>query len=94
MRYLRPTVVMLSIWQSRRVGDHHLATLPKLPPSWDAAPATPVQQNDPRYPALVKQDRPSDPDQPRTAAKAAKNQQAVGTRQEIEKAVAERRHAE
>ena len=80
--------------QSRRVGDHQLATLPMLPPNWDAAPVAPVQQNDPRYPGPIKQDRPSGPDQQRTAAKAAENQQAVDTCKEIEKAAADRRHAE
>ena len=54
---------MLSIWQSSRVGDHHLTTLLLLPPGGDAAAATPVQQNDLRYPAPIKQDRPLGPDQ-------------------------------
>ena len=33
LRRLWPTVDMLSIWRSRRVGDHHQATLPLLPPA-------------------------------------------------------------
>ena len=65
-----------------------------LPPSWDAAPAAPVQQNDPRHPSPIKQDKPSGPDQQRQAAKAAKNQQAINAPKEIEKAAADRRHSE
>ena len=76
------------------MGDHQLATLPMLPSSGDTAPAAPVQQNDPRYPAPIKQDRPSGPDQRRTATKAAENQQAVDTCTQIEKAADDRRHAE
>ena len=62
--------------------------------SWDAAPAAPVQQKDPRYPAPEQQHRPSGPDLQRQAATAAKNQQAVGTCEDIEKATTEHRLAE
>ena len=65
-----------------------------LPSSGDTAPAAPVQQNDPRYPAPIKQDRPSGLDQQPQAAKAAGNQKAVDARKEIEKAVVDRRDAE
>ena len=87
-------VAMQSIRQSRRVGGHNLATLPLLPPSWDAAPAAPVQQNELRHPAPTKQNKPSGPDQQRKAAKAAENQTANGTCKELEKAAADRRNAE
>ena len=86
---------MQCICHPRRVGDHHLATLSApAASSWDAAPAAPVQQDDPLYAALIQQDRPSGPDQQRKAAKAAGNQKAVDAHKEIKKAVADRRHAE
>ena len=72
------------------MGDYHLATLPLLPRSWDAAPAAPVQQNGPRYPAPIKYDKPSGPYQQRQAAEGTKNQKAVDARKEIEKAATDR----
>ena len=62
--------------------------------SLDTARAAPVQQNDPRYPAPDQQERALGPDQQRKAAKAGGNRKAIDTCKEIEKAMADRRHAE
>ena len=53
-----------------------------------------MQQNELRYPAPIKEDKPSGPDQQQKAAKAAENQTANGTCKELEKAAADRRNAE
>ena len=41
--------------------------------SWDAAPDALVQQDNPRYPAAINQDRPSGTDQQQQAVQAAEN---------------------
>ena len=62
--------------------------------SRDAAPVAHVQQNGTRYPAAIKQDRPSGPDRHQKAAKAIENQNTAEACKKTEKAVADRRHAE
>ena len=72
LRRLRPTIVRLSFWQSRRRGIILYYSAPAAP-SLDAAPAAPVQQHDHCCPAAIKPDKPSGLHQQQPAAKAAKN---------------------